>query len=172
MDILKVLRAVEEVEGKLGSLYASYCEWFQSDPEAAALFNRLSREESAHRNAVRFQITMAGQNRGDFKDLEVDLEAIRGLATLIDQARNAKVPPTLEEAVKLALQFENEEAAKHYRSTLIKASNPNLTSLMKSFKSLGSADGFHLRSLEEFAKRRGFLAAATEVSRPTLAPSP
>jgi hypothetical protein len=34
---------------------------------------------------------------------------------------------------------------------------------MKSFKSLGSADGFHLRSLEEFAKKRGFLAPGTEV---------
>lgn len=162
MDIIRVLRAWEEVEGKMAALYRQYGQWFQGDAEAGTLFNRMCLQETAHRNVISFEIKLVSQDRNTFEEVEVDLEPIQNFAAAVDRARNAPTPPSLGEAVKAALGLEREAAAEHFCSLLTRWGNPGVEALVKSMHNMRAANHAHLAELKSFAARRGFLPPASE----------
>ena len=162
MDIIRVLRAWEEVEGKMAALYQQYGQWFQRDAEAGDLFNRISLQETAHRNVISFEIKMVSQNRGSFGEVDVELEPIAQFAATVNRAQTPPRPPSLEEAVRLALKLEQQAAAEHFCALLTRQSNAGVEALVKSMHNMRAANHAHLAELKSFAARRGFLPPASE----------
>jgi hypothetical protein len=169
MDIIRVLRAWEEVEGKMAALYRQYGQWFLDDAEAGDLFNRISMQETAHRNVISFEIKMVSQNRGSFGEVDVELEPIVQFAATVSRAQTPLTPPSLEEAVRLALKLEQQAAAEHFCTLLTRQGNPGMEAMIKSMHNMRAANHAHLAELQSFAAARGFLPHAAEA---VAAPAP
>jgi len=171
MDIIRVLRAVEEAEGKMAALYKRYEQWFERDVEAGGLFRRLGQQEAAHQHVLSFEIKMVSQNRNSFGEVNVDPAPIQKFAAAVDLVQKASTPPTLAEAVRLALQFEQEAGDEHYCLLLTRQGNPGIEALVKSMHNLRAANHAHLGELKEFALRRGFSPAGGQAVAAAVAPA-
>lgn len=154
IHILKALDPIEKLELKIADLY----EWFSlnmnSDPEAAAFFFRMSVDESAHANLVKYQRRLVTQNMKLFGDITIDIEGIRKVIAQVDAVRSGN-PPTVAEAFRIALEIETSAAETHYL-TAIKEAAAGISGLLSS---LGALDCAHCGVFEEFAKNRGYAAA-------------
>jgi len=153
MHILKALDPLEKLEDRIARLYEWFSENLKDDAEASAFFYRMSIDESAHANLVRYQRRVASQNMKLFGDLDLDLD-LSGIQKEIAriEAILAGPPPMVEEAVKISLDIENNAAKTHYGNTVEKAASSIATLLT----SLSAFDCKHCEVFEEFAAKRGY----------------
>ncbi len=153
MDILQVLRPLEQLERKLAELYQWFSDLFEADAEAAFVFHRMYLEENTHVRLIEYQRRLARGNPNAFGDVEVSLEGVRRELARIDALRASGKAPSLEEAVRAALEFESDAAEYHYKNA-IRLASPDMSRL---FDSLGASDKQHVKSLRDLATRRGWM---------------
>ncbi|MEW6336670.1 MAG: hypothetical protein ACOY3Y_21400 [Acidobacteriota bacterium] len=151
MDILQVLRPLEQLERKLAEFYQWLADLFEADSEVAFTFHRMFLEERTHVNLIEYQRRLARGNPGAFGDIEVDLAGVEKAIATIDALRDNGGPPSLERAVRVALELESGAALTHLRSA-IRQSSPDMARLLDS---LGKGDRQHQRALRQLAERRG-----------------
>ena len=156
---LRVRRSTVRILDRLGVLMA----------KERRMLKPLSQQEAAHHHVLSFEIKMVSQNRMSFGEVKVDLAPVQKFVQAVDQVLKAAPPPSLEEAVRLALKFEQEAGQEHYCLLLTQQGNPGVEALVKSMHNLRAANHAHLSELEEFARRRGFISSASQaVAAPVL----
>lgn len=153
MDVLQVLRPMEQLERRLGDLYQWFSDIFEADREASFVFQRMHLEEDSHVRLIEYQRRLARGNPGLFADVDVDLTALQQTVTRIAALRSGASAPTVEEAVRMALEFESTAAEYHYTNAVHQAS-PEMARL---FDSLGASDTQHVECLRQLATRRGWV---------------
>lgn len=158
MDIIKTLEILKKLELKARDLYEFYNKTFIYDREAAGVFYGMSLDEKSHADMLDYQIRMVRKNRAMFKDVDIDLEEVSSMIGRIGSSVSAPVPPSLGEALTLAIEFEVGACEYHYCTLLIK-SNPDVAPLIRA---LGSSDREHAGMLRELAMRRGIINPAVK----------
>ena len=157
MDIVKALEMLKNLELKMEKLYARYHRLFSADTNASAVFLVLQAEERSHADLIDYQIRMARRNRALFRDVEFDAGTLNNLIAGIEGATNsaqlaaesAAEPVSLEHALALSIEFENNACEYHYR-TLIVESNPEIEPLIRN---LGSSDKMHAETLGTLSQK-------------------
>lgn len=157
MHILRVLDPLEGIEKKIAELYERFSEIFGEDAEAASFFYRMSVDEIAHANLVGYQRRVVVQNMKLAKDVSLDLDDINYTLERV-KSLLAGPPPSLEEAVKLALEIENSAAEAHSRTAIAEAV-PGIYQLLSS---LSGFDSKHCEMVENFAASRGFAFVSSQ----------
>ncbi|MHB8882231.1 MAG: DnaJ domain-containing protein [Thermodesulfovibrionales bacterium] len=151
MQILKMLTQLEKLETDMARLYEWFSHVFREDEAAAAFFYGVSVEEEVHANIVRYQRRLVSQNIKNFSEVDFDLTPIEKTLSDIAAIRKTETPPSLEEALRYAIELEHGIAEEHYR-TILKKANPEVEGLLKS---LGAFDLRHLHCFQEFIEKRG-----------------
>jgi rubrerythrin len=157
VDVQAVLRPLSLFERSISELYLGLSEHFKGDPEAASVFFRLALEEQAHVSLIEYQRRMARWNPDLFGDIDADLTEIEESTSRVQRLRDSERPPSLAEAVAIALAFEEGAAEYHARGAVVQA-NPDISRLLGS---LSSADRHHVANLREFAAKRALLPGAS-----------
>jgi len=152
MDILQVLRPLEQLERQLADLYQWFSELFETDREAAFVFQRMHLDENSHVRLIEYQRRLARGNPGVFGDVDVSLDALQVAIARVERIRGGASALTLEEAVHAALELESRAAEYHY-SNAIQQASPEMKRL---FDSLGVGDEQHVKYLRDLAARRGW----------------
>jgi len=151
MDVLKVLRVLEEIETGLEQLYARLADRFDEDPGAFALFANLSRDERSHKNQIGFQIRLVFRERKSFDEVDVDYKGIvKTNEEIKELLESEEGPENLEQAVIAAIRFESSAAELYYNKVIIQ-SNPQIAGLIKT---LAKENTRHYESLVNFALER------------------
>jgi len=151
MDIQLALRPLEDLECRLSSFYEWLSTVFVGDAEAASLFYRLARDEKAHVALIQYERRMLRRSPRGIH-LQMEVEAIFDLLKKIEAVRKAPSPPSLGEAVRMALEIENSGAENHYKG----AQGGLKDTLAQLLSNLGKEDARHYGALLKFAKGRGF----------------
>jgi rubrerythrin len=151
MHILGVLDLLEKLETKISELYEWFSRNYAYDAGATSLFYRISIDEIAHANLVRYEKKLAVQNSKIFSEIHLDVVEI---STTLEKVISvlSGTPPSLEQAVKISLDIENSAAEAHYRNAIAKAT-PEISRLLKN---LGGFDSRHLEVFSKFAESRGY----------------
>jgi hypothetical protein len=152
MDVLQVLRPLEQLERKLGGLYEWFSGLFEADREAAFVFWRLHLDENSHVRLIEYQRRLARGNPAAFADVDVSLDALQAAIARVEGIRGGAAVPTVEEAVRTALELESRAAEYHY-SNAVQQASPEMKRL---FDSLGVGDEQHVTCLRDLAARRGW----------------
>ncbi len=150
VDILAALKTLSQLEEGLADLYERYSRVHAEDPEAAALFFRMSSQERTHASMVEYQKRLVRQNPELFSGVLFDGEGVPRVSAAIEIARIRASYSSLEEAVITSGIFESEAAEAHYRSA-IRGDAPELSRLLEG---LADSDRRHRAELEIFALRR------------------
>ncbi len=151
MVILKVLDGIEKLEAKMADLYEWFRTIFKQDAEAAALFDRLNLDETAHVNLVRYYRRVVSKNIKLFGDISIDVESLKATLARVESIRSGPLP-SLEEAVKTAIDIEINAGEVH----AVAAFGSAVSGIASLLRSLGAFDSKHYRVIEEFAVSRGF----------------
>jgi rubrerythrin len=154
MDCFRALKLVESIEQLMADLYERFSTLFVADEDAAAFFYRMSRDELSHRNLVQFQQRLAKKNPREFGDVALDLDLFNATTEKVQYFMKRDSSPTLEEAVRIGIDFEN-DVAEHLYRTVIAEANPATQDLVKN---LGRQSEIHRQHLVDFAVSRGFIA--------------
>ncbi len=163
MLILRVLESLETIETKIADLYELFSKIFAEDAGAASFFYRMSVDETAHANLVRYQRRVVVQNMKLVKEISLDLDAVN--ATLERVISVLSEPPySLEEALKIALEIEKSLAEAHSLTAVAQAI-PDFSRLLSS---LSGFDSRHCEVVEDFAASRGFPFEATKGRRAVM----
>jgi len=151
MHILGVLDLLEKLETKISELYEWFSRTYAYDAGATSLFYRISIDEIAHANLVRYEKKLAVQNSEIFSEIHLDVVVV---STTLEKVISvlSGTPPSLEQAVKISLDIENSAAEAHYRNAIAKAT-PEISRLLKS---LGGFDSRHIEVFSKFAESRGY----------------
>lgn len=150
MHILNILDEIAKLELKLMELYNFFCDIFKKDEDAYSVFFKLSLDEKSHAELVQYQKRVVRKNLNDFSEVSINIDEIRNIITKSDKIIKSPTPPTLEEAIKLALRFEKSAAEYHYKSAM-EQSNPEFASFLNN---LASVDNDHFEILKKFAERK------------------
>ena len=151
MHILGVLDLLEKLETKISELYEWFSRTYAHDAGATSLFYRISIDEIAHANLVRYEKKLAVQNSKIFSEIHLDVVEISATLENVISVLSG-TPPSLEQAVKISLDIENSVAEAHYRNAIAKAT-PEISRLLKN---LGGFDSRHIEVFSEFAESRGY----------------
>ncbi|MGC8722715.1 MAG: hypothetical protein ACP5VF_02420 [Acidobacteriota bacterium] len=149
MDLQSLLKPLEELEESLGDLYEGFSRLFEEDEEAASLFYRMARDERSHAILIRYERRLLRQNKIEVPTPLEQSHIREALARI--RAFSREAPPTLEEAIRFALEIENHDSENHTRFS--KGVLP--ASLTRLLGRLGREDLRHYRNLLDFAGRRG-----------------
>lgn len=147
----KSLETVRNLEKKIGELYRCFADEFKPDPEAAALFSRLAREEDKHCGIIDFEIRVIVKDKSLPEVAGFDRERLRLESARVDELLQCR-GLSLAEAVANAFRLEQTTAESYYR---VQAVN-NLPSLAPLVRTMGRGDQEHYEQLAAFARRRGF----------------
>ena len=153
MHVEAAFRPLSDLEKAIGDLYAQWAAVFEEDREAAFLFVKMANEEKGHASLVDYQRRVIQKNPKLSGDVDVDLGVVEAALTEIRHLRESPTPPTLAEAVAIALRLETSAAESHYRNSL---RNVNVE-LERLLSCLGAEDRGHLDRLISFAVTRGFM---------------
>lgn len=162
MTILSLLGLLEKVELEMAALYESLSHAFEHDAEASGLFFRMAMQEKSHARLLRYGKSLVRQAPGDFANVEFDAAAIDRVLAAIRAARGEVRPPSLQDAVRRALEFEDGPVEAAHRSILV-SSNPGVSDLVGR---LATADEEHVAALRAFAERRGLKVASSAAVEP------
>ena len=165
MYVLRLLDVLEKLEARLADLYEWYASVFSSDAEAVALFSRLSIDEIAHVNLVKYLRRVASQNLKLFGDISFDIETLEAMLANVDSLRSGP-EPSLQDAVRVALSLESSASEAHY----IPALEQTVSIVGQVMNNLGNFDLKHWGTIEEFAARREFPFASGK--KPPATPQP
>jgi len=150
MDILKFLNMSESLEGKLAEVYDRFGKDF-APAEVSEMFRKLGQDEESHREIVKFEKKLVLRNRGEFKEISIDVSGLSEMLAKIDEIMKADQPITPDQAIIFAIDCEKSAAELHFKKA-ITVSNPNIAGLMKN---LGLKDKDHFSFLINVAKERG-----------------
>jgi rubrerythrin len=164
VDVQQILRPLQQFEEKLGELYDWLGEVHAADAEMASVFHKLARDERQHAAQVEYQRRVAQQNPRLFARVELDLGEIFAGLERIAKIRANLAPPSVDEAISLALELEAGAAEYHYRNVLAQLDE----SMARLLGSLGRADRNHYAFLLDLAQRRGLLGPDTPLPPPPL----
>lgn len=153
MNILDAFNDIERLELGLSELYLHFKESFLDDTEAAGMFEKLSDDEKSHYDLIQYQRRVVRQEQEIFNDVDIDIEGIRAVTSKVEGTMKRKPPPSLGEAIKIAIDIESTAGEAHYR-TAMEQSNRDFSDFLKH---LGTSDKEHSSALKEFAKSRGLL---------------
>ncbi len=134
MDFGLALKRLEDLENAIEKLYVWFAELCRPDPSVASLFNSLSHEEHMHADIIRYQFRIYQKNKGHFRDVEIDTEAISALTGRIRELMIVGRITTSEEALEAAYKIEN-SASEHYYVLAGSQSNPEIKNVLKAMAS-------------------------------------
>lgn len=149
LDLLKVLRDLEQIETKMAELYEWLAERFADDGEAAELFRHLRMMEISHQNILRYESRIVRGNPRAFREVVLDAEMLNRTLEAIDHFRQSDPQPTLEEAVKAALAFDAGAAELYYIAVFHEAARD----FADFVKNLHTGSRTHFDKLHKFASR-------------------
>ena len=152
MNILDAFKDIERLELKLLELYLHFKSVFSDDTAAANMFEKLSDEEKSHYDLIQYQRRIVQQNQKLFKDVHIDVNEVRAVTSDVESIIKRIPPPSLSEAIKIAIDVESSAAEAHYRISM-EQSNQVFSDFLKH---LGASDKEHFGLLREFAESRGF----------------
>jgi len=154
LDILKTLKIMEEIETQMGDLYDWLSGVFADDDRASTLFIRLRMEENSHRNILQYQGRVIVKNPRALREAPaLDAGYMRGVLDTIARFRSREAPPSLTEAVQVALLFES-AAERLYQNQEFLRSLEGLGAFVSNLHR-GCKD--HTTALKLFAMERGIL---------------
>jgi len=153
MNILDAFNHIEGLELRLAKLYLHFKASFIDDAEAADMFEKLSYDEKSHYDLVQYQRRIVRREQEIFKDVDIDVKEIRAVTSRVESAVKGNPPPSLSEAIKIAIDIESTAGEAHYR-TAMEQSNRDLSDFLRH---LGTSDKEHFSVLKEFAQSRGLL---------------
>jgi rubrerythrin len=153
MNIELILHDLHAVEVRLEQLYRWLADLFAEDPEAAELFQRMSREERSHAEQVEAQIQLVTGDHDSVVDMDhmVSWEEFRDLIGRVDALQSGAVPPSLADALAASIEFEG-SGAELYSVRGLVLSHKGHRQLMDR---LTEANKKHHARLIEFARSRG-----------------
>ncbi|HUO77270.1 MAG TPA: DnaJ domain-containing protein [Thermodesulfovibrionales bacterium] len=151
MYIMRVLDLLERLEAKISELYEWFSRIYAQDAEAASLFYRISIDETAHANLVKYEKRLVAQNTKIFGEISLDPGVINATLEMVTSVLSA-ASPSLEQAVKVSLDIEHSAAEAHYRAAIAQAS-PDISRLLENLEGF---DTRHIEVFEEFAANRGY----------------
>jgi rubrerythrin len=166
VDTQQILRPLQQLEEKLGELYFWLAGVHAADVEAAAVFTRLARDEKSHAAQVEFQRKLARQNPRLFGQVELDLGEIFRVLERIEKLRANLDPPTVDDAIRVAIELESSAAEYHFRNVVAQL-DPSMAKLLGS---LGRGDSQHYETLLDLAQRRGLIGPDTPLPPPPPLP--
>ncbi|MHB8766916.1 MAG: hypothetical protein ACYDA8_21605 [Deferrisomatales bacterium] len=158
-DLLSFLKECEELETRVGRLYAALAARFADHGRVAALFRELAAEEVTHARTFRLLQSLGAQAAGSGA-VDPEFAARRGaLGEQLDQALAAVElgrPISPESAVSLALRIEASSLEANVGAA-VKSEDPGFRQLVDS---LLSGDRKHERQLRELQRSLGKGAGA------------
>ncbi len=149
VDTMLVLMRIEELEGKVGDLYEWLSELFKEEKEVSSFFARLTSDEKQHKELAAYQIRVVRKNRSMFPEVDVDLKVIEDELSKVGKFRDSS--PTLESALRFALQIEKSLCEQYFKDVL-KQSNKEVSALIDN---LARACKDHYRDVLEMARKYG-----------------
>jgi|GEM_PF-721723 len=156
MELQKALKPIEELEAAMAELYTRYSDRLKEDPEATAFFAGLSQDEKSHQQVVQYQVRLIKRNPKMFSLVNIDMDGVEQALREITLLIKGPGPDSLEKMVRLALEFESSSTQSFYR-TAMTLSNPEVGRFLQN---MGLDSANHLKSVQEFAEKRGFLPSA------------
>ncbi len=147
MDILTVLKKLGDLERDLGKSYERFAELFRDDEKVSEFFKKLSQDEQAHLDLVKYQERVVRKTPGEFAGVEIDLPAVDETLRKIDEFR--KTTPTVRDAIRFALDMET-EVSEHYTGSIMEQSNPSFAQMVKGLAATQKDE--HYQQLLEFAR--------------------
>lgn len=141
-DPQNVLSACVLIERLCAQLYLTFAEAHRSDQAIYALWKKTADEESNHAEQIAMALRMRkGLVASTRTDMQKANEAVAFVRTVL---RNAVAkPPSILEALRLALQVETRLGAFHLDEVAVFA-EPSMKSL---FRAMQSADRMHVQSI-------------------------
>ena len=161
-DVLALLRPLDEIESTMAAIYTRLAELNADDREAVSLFHRLARDERNHAAQVGYARRMAVQNPNAFTQVAIDLLPVQEILADLQSLRGAIEGLSLGEAVGALLRLEQTAAEAHARPAVAEAAGP----LAGVLAGLQHGDERHARALADFARKRGYAAAARDAGSP------
>jgi rubrerythrin len=146
MNVLALLRPLEELELRMADVYEHLSQQFAGDAPASSFFFKLAMEERRHAGMVQHARRLARQNSAQFEEVDADPIVVEGELEAIADLRRRAAELSLAEVLPLALAIERGAAEQHYRARLSKASGD----CAKLLDALGSADKEHMSRIERF----------------------
>jgi hypothetical protein len=146
VKILAVLNKLAELENAVGKIYEWLSTLFPNDKKAADFFYRMSVEEQAHCEHVKFQIRKVRSAPKEFGEVEVDVAAIDG--TLAEIARFRTTTPGINDAIRFALFIET-NVAEQYATAVMPQSNKEFADFLEQLT--GPVQKKHYREFIDFA---------------------
>lgn len=147
MDLLVVLNKLGDIENEIGKLYEWLSSVFANDENARTFFSKLSADEKAHYDLVKYQERVVRKAPKDFGGVEVNVTALD--KALADIAQFRTTSPSLREAIRFALDVET-EVVESYAATIMDQANQNFAALMKNLTANLKED--HYKQLLQFAR--------------------
>lgn len=149
MNIATAFRPMADFESAAAELYGWFATLFADDSQARALFGRMALEEKAHLNLIDYQRRLLRSNPRLAMGIEIDVDAMALVLDRILEFRHQPNPPSLSDAVTLALEIERGAAEFHLRVSLGQGD----TEFGRLLAQLGTADRGHIDRIEDFAGR-------------------
>lgn len=146
MDILSVLTKLAQLESEAAKLYEWFSSLFTDDEKAREFFKKLSQEEQAHYDLVKYQERVVRKAPKDFGPVDVNMAAIERTLTRIVEFRGTN--PSLKDAIRFSLDIET-EIAEQYAATIMDQSNKDMAAMMKGLTAGIKED--HYKQLIAFA---------------------
>ncbi len=148
-NIYTVLRLLEDLEDSISMLYQRFSDDYAIDEATSFFFYKLSLDEIAHRDLVRYQLKLLRNARPDaYNDVDIDINIIRELIDNIEKKLNSDEKYPINRAVDIALEIESNAAEHHYKGAM-KQAMPEMARLLDS---LGKADKEHMQLIRNFIK--------------------
>lgn len=149
-NIFFVLRALDELEDVISLLYSKFSTLFEDDKESAVFFYRLSLDEIAHRDFIKYHMRILSKLKTDDKiQSDIDIDEITSLTSEVTDLLLSEKQWTVKEAVTTSIKLEANAAERHYKKALSNINN-EISNLLKH---LGKDDEKHISDLNEFAKK-------------------
>lgn len=139
----KILEKCREIELLCRDIYTCFAEIFADDPEAVTLWRKTAVEEQNHAD----QITLALKLRKGLScHVEIDCSQIDFRITQMQgYLETVKIsPPTLKEALALAIKLERKISSFHLDEMMVFEDE----SIKKLFRAMMASDRNHVESLE------------------------
>jgi rubrerythrin len=144
-----VFRTLIKFARASADLYFFWAETFQADPEAAAVWGKMAREETGHANLVVYQRRVLRKSAGLLGEVDAAMDEVTLLTDIVHRALDG-TPHKLDEAVRLASWIEASAAGSELQSALTQ-SDPGIQKLLEH---LGTDDRMHVERLKAFAASR------------------
>lgn len=146
MDVLKVLIKLGQLESEASKLYEWFSILFAYDEQARNFFKKMSIDEQAHFDLVKYQERIVRKTPKDFGGVDIDTQMIDRTLSRIAEFRTTI--PLLKDGIRFALDLET-EIVESYAATVMDKSNEELAALMKNLTANLKED--HYKELISFA---------------------